>query len=281
MKILADGREKSILITGCSTGIGRAAAIAFARKNYRVVASVRKLEDMNRIEEPGVHMILMDMANPAEVNVGVNEALRLCNEKIDAVIHNAGAGFYGALEDHSRESMEAQFSANTFGVHQINRILIPKMRSFGEGRIVIVTSVLGFVALPYRGLYCMSKFALEAYADTLRLELAKSGIKVSLVEPGPIETSFRKNAYVEFQKRIKANESVHIERYKPFVNGLKAEKSLKKFALRSENCVPALIHATESSRPKIRYRITFPTKLFAFLKRILPSKWMDEVLAKG
>ncbi len=278
---MAEGREKSILITGCSTGIGRAAAIAFARRNYRVVASVRNIEDIQTIQEPGVHVILMDMASPAEVSVGLSEALRLCNEKIDAVIHNAGVGFYGALEDHSRESMEAQFSANTFGVHQINSILIPKMRMFGDGRIVIVTSVLGFVALPYRGLYCMSKFALEAYADTLRLELAKSGIEVSLVEPGPIETAFRKNAHIEFQKRIKANESVHGERYKPFVNGLKAEKSLKKFALRSEDCLPALIDAIESSRPKIRYRITFPTKLFAFLKRILPSKWMDGVLAKG
>lgn len=272
---------KSVLVTGCSTGIGRSLAIALVERGYRVVGTVRDPSNARELAQSGVHVVVMDLANAAEVTEGLSRAYEQMGGRIDVVVHNAGVGVYGALEDHGRTALEYQFQQNVFGVHQINQIVIPRMRVQGSGRILIVTSVLGFVALPFRGLYCMSKYALEGMADTLRLELHGSGIHVCLVEPGPIETMFRANALKEFLSRIKPEESHHKTVYPSFLQGLGAPKSMNRFSLTSDDCVPYFLHGMESLRPKVRYRITKPTIVFSFLKRLLSSRLLDSFLRMG
>lgn len=252
---------KSVLITGCSSGIGLAAATEFKRRGYRVFASARKPADVQRLAELGFEALQMDLADPAAVEQAVSRMLERSGGHIAAVIHNAGFGLYGALEDLSRAAMEEQFQSNVFGVHQINRLLIPVMRAQGGGRIVIVTSVLGFVAARFRGLYVASKFALEGLADTLRLELAGSGIRVALVEPGPIETAFRSHAHAALLRHVDPEASVHRVAYRRFIAGLAAAKSTNRHVLPPEACLPALLDAVEAASPRLRYRITRPTQL--------------------
>ena len=272
---------KTILITGCSSGIGEAAAKDFHSRGYRVLATVRRGEDRARLESLGIDTVGLELADAHSVAAAVTEALTRSNGRIDAVIHNAGVGVYGALEDLPREAIEQQFQSNVFGVHQINTLMIPHMRAAGGGRIVIVTSVLGVVSAPFRGLYVASKFALEGLADTLRLELAGSGIDVSLVEPGPIETAFRRNALAALRRYIDPEQSVHRERYGRFVASLAGAQSPSRFALPAEACLPSLRHAVEATSPCIRYRVTVPARYLPILKRMLPARWLDRILMKG
>ncbi len=272
---------KSVLITGCSSGIGLVAARALRGRGHRVFATARKPADVARLQQEGFDAVRLDLSEQRSVDEAVTAVLAQAGDAIDVVIHNAGFGLYGALEDLSRQAIEEQFKANVFGVHQINMMLIPGMRRRGEGRIVIVSSVLGIVAMRFRGLYAASKYALEGLADTLRLELAGSGIRVCLIEPGPIETSFRHNAHEAFLRHIAPQASVHREAYAPFLAGLAKDTSSNRFVLPAEACLPALISAVESAAPRIRYRITHPTRLFAALKRLLPARWLDRLLIRG
>lgn len=272
---------KAVLISGCSSGIGLAAARELRRRGHRVFATARRPEDVTRLQGEGFDAVPLDLALPASVEAAVEHVLRQAAGGIEAVIHNAGFGLYGALEDLSRQAIEEQFGANVFGVHQINAMLIPGMRMRGEGRIVIVSSVLGIVAMRFRGLYVASKYALEGMADTLRLELAGSGIRVCLVEPGPIETAFRHNAREAFLRHIAPQASIHRDAYAPFLAGLAKEHSSNRFVLPAEACLPALISAIESASPRRRYRITLPTRVFALLKRLLPASVLDRLLIRG
>ncbi len=272
---------KVVLITGCSSGIGLAAARELRSRGHRVFATARKPADVARLQEEGFDALRLDLSASASVEEAVTCALQQTCGGIDAVIHNAGFGLYGALEDLSRQAIEEQFHANVFGVHQINAMLIPGMRKRGDGRIVIVSSVLGIVAMRFRGLYVASKYALEGMADTLRLELAGSGIHVCLVEPGPIETSFRHNAHEAFLRHIEPQASAHRDAYAPFLAGLAKEHSSNRFVLPAEACLPALISAVESASPRCRYRVTLPTRVFAVLKRLLPANLLDRLLIRG
>ena len=152
------------------------------------------------------------------------------------------------------------------------------MRAQGYGRIVHNSSILGFAALPYRGAYNCSKFALEGLADTLRLELAGSGIHVSLIEPGPIATRFRDNAYAAYERHIDRENSAHSAIYRVLERRLRGEAGKTPFTLPADAVVDKLVHALDSRRPRARYYVTFPTHLFGFLKRILPTRSMDWVL---
>lgn len=270
-----------VLVTGCSTGIGRATVEALRAAGYRVIASARRSIDVADLENAGFEAVKLDLADPSSIE----EAVKSMNGRFggvpNIVVHNAGFGMYGALEDLSRSALRAQFEANVFGVHQLNTLLIPSMRERGHGRIIIVTSILGFIALPFRGAYAASKFALEAMADTLRLELNGTGVKVSLIEPGPIETAFRRSALEAFMSNVDLARSAHLRRYKSFLAGLAAIKSTKSFVLPAEACVGPIRHAMESRHPRARYRVTLPTKIFAVLKRLLPTAVLDHVLARG
>ena len=270
---------KSILITGCSTGIGLHLARGLRDQGYRVFASTRKEVDVKKLEAEGFESLLLDLSS----SDSINSAVRILFQKTEhlyALINNGAYGQAGALEDISRTAMEEQFQANFFGWHELTNLILPSMKKYNNGRVIYISSVLGFVALPFRGPYIASKFAVEGLVDTLRLELRHTNIKLSLVQPGPIESDFRKNAYLAFQKHVDLEGSDYRQDYKKMIKRLNSPNNAQ-FTLGPEAVLKPVLHALESKSPKLRYRVTFPTKLFAILGRILPSAWMDKVLSKA
>lgn len=274
---------QTILITGCSSGIGHHCAHALQNLGYRVIACVRKTQDLARLREEGLHVIQLDLANPASVDQAWSEALELSNNQIDALFNNAAFGLPGAVEDLSREALEHQFATNVFGSQQLTNLAIKHMRHQGKGRIIYNSSVLGFAAMAYRGAYNASKYAIEGLADTLRIELKHNPIQISLIEPGPILSQFRANAYREFKQWVEpqSTHSVHQNNYQAMIARLAKTEASAPFTLGPEAVCKALLHALQSKHPKTRYRVTLPTKTFALLKRLLPTRSLDWVLAKA
>tara|TARA_Y100001956_G_scaffold74980_1_gene82523 strand:+ start:1539 stop:2366 length:828 start_codon:yes stop_codon:yes gene_type:complete len=272
---------KSILITGCSTGIGYVCAHALHQRGYQVIASCRNEKDVERLSNDGITCIQLDLADSDSIQNGVAEALRLTNGKLDGLFNNGAYGQPGALEDLPTQALREQFESNFFGWHQLVTLILPIMHQQGYGRIVQNSSVLGFAAMKYRGAYNASKFALEGWTDTLRLELTDTDIHISLIEPGPIETQFRANAKKAFLKWIDTDQSRHKNEYQQQLERLANTSSNNAFVLPAESCIAPLIHALESSTPKIRYRVTTPTKVFAVLKRFLPTRWLDLILRRA
>ena len=270
---------KSILITGCSTGIGAHLARGLRAKGYRVFASARQAADVKKLEAEGFESLLLDLSSSDSINSAV-KALFQKTDHLYALINNGAYGQVGALEDISRVALEKQFQANFFGWHELTNLILPSMKKHNGGRVIYISSVLGFVALPFRGPYIASKFAVEGLVNTLRLELRHTKIKLSLVQPGPIESDFRKNAYLSFQKHVDFESSDYREDYKKMIKRLNSPKNAQ-FTLGPEAVLKPVLHALKSKSPKLRYRVTFPTKLFAILGRILPSTWMDKVLSKA
>ncbi len=272
--------KRSILITGCSSGIGHACAHGLAARGWQVVASARKPEDVARLGAEGLTAVLLDLNDPASIQNGLEAALAHTGGHLDALFNNGAYGQPGAVEDLTREVLRAQFETNLFGWHDLTRRVIPIMRAQGHGRIVQNSSVLGLIALPYRGAYVASKFALEGLTDTLRLELAGSGIAVSLIEPGPILSRFRDNAYAVYRRTIDAEHSVHRATYARMVARLTAEGPTQPFTLPPEAVLKKLIHALESRRPRARYYVTFATYLMGTLRRVLGTHALDRVLTR-
>jgi NAD(P)-dependent dehydrogenase (short-subunit alcohol dehydrogenase family) len=271
---------KTILITGCSSGIGYDAAITLKDRGYNVIATARKSEDVARLGEQGLTSLQLDLADSQSIQQAVTRMLELTDGRCDALFNNGAFGQAGAVEDLSRDVLRYQFETNLFGTHELTNLLLPVMRRQGHGRIIYNSSVLGLVAMRYRGAYNASKFALEGLADTLRLELHGTNIHISLIEPGPILTDFRKNCFALYKKNIDAEHSVHKESYKAMEDRLEKEGAAAMFTLPASAVTAKLIHALEAKRPKIRYYVTFPTYLFATLKRILPVCWLDNLLRK-
>jgi len=272
-------KVKSILITGCSTGIGLHLARELKKLGYRVFASARKQADVIELESEGFESLLLDLSSSDSINSAVSDLFQK-TDTLYALINNGAYGQVGALEDISRAAMEAQFQANFFGWHELTNLILPSMKKSNTGRLIYISSVLGFVALPFRGPYIASKFAIEGLVDTLRLELRHTNIKLSLVQPGPIESNFRKNAYLAFQKYVDFDKSDYQKDYERMIERLSASDNAK-FTLGAEAVLRPVQHALTSNSPKVRYRVTFPTKLFAILGRILPSGWLDKILTKA
>lgn len=274
--------QKSILITGCSTGIGLCAAQTLQDRGWLVIASCRQFKDINTLESLGLkHVIQMDLSDDTSIESGFEKTLEIAGGKLDAVFNNGAYGQPGAVEDLTTHALRLQFETNVFGTHTLTGLAVKHMLVQGEGRIVQNSSVLGLVAMPFRGAYNASKFALEGLTDTLRLELKGTQVKVSLIEPGPIETAFRANALIALKDNVDIKASRHKESYEAAMSRLGASKSNSSFTLPSDAVVKKLIHALESDKPKARYFVTFPTYLMAFLKRIFPIAWLDAVLIKG
>ena len=271
---------KSILITGCSSGIGYSTATELKERGHYVIATARKTEDVTRLTQEGFTTIQLDLADSQSIQQAVNHAVELTDGKIDALFNNGAFGQPGAVEDLTRDVLRYQFETNLFGTHELTNLLIPLMRRQGHGRIIYNSSVLGLVALKYRGAYNASKFALEALADTLRLELHGTNIHISLIEPGPILSDFRKNSYALYKKNIDPSHSFHKEAYKAMEARLQNEGAAVAFTLPAKAVADKVIHALEAKQPKMRYYVTFPTYLFAFLRRILPMSWLDSLLRK-
>lgn len=270
--------QKTIFITGCSTGIGYTTAVELKKRDYRVICSARAMTDVLRLQTEGFEAIPLDLADSKSIHHAVNELLTLTNGKIDALFNNGAFGQPGAVEDLTRDVLKNQFETNFFGTHELTNLILPLMREQGHGRIIYNSSVLGFVAMKYRGAYNASKFALEGLVDTLRLELQQTNIKLSIIEPGPIVSNFRKNAFALYQKNIHPDDSFHKATYLSMEERLQKEGPAAPFTLPAEAVAKKVIHAIEAKHPKIRYYVTFPTYLFGFLKRILPMAWLDRIL---
>ncbi len=267
--------SKNILITGCSSGIGRCLAEGLQARGYRVFATARKAADVATLQGQGLESLQLDVSDSASIQQAVQEILIRTSGKIYALINNAGYGQSGAVEDLRRDVLREQFETNVFGVLELTNALLPVMRAQGEGRIVNISSLLGLVALPFRGAYNASKFALEGLTDTLRLELIGSGIFVSLVEPGPIRSRFRPNSFAAYQKNIDSEGSVHRAKYLAMERRLTQSGTVMPFTLGPEAVLAKILHALESARPKPRYFVTAPTYLAAALKRLLPYRALD------
>lgn len=270
-------QDKSILVTGCSSGIGLHCAQALQQDGYRVIASARQEQDVERLRQSGLFAIQLDVTDSQSISQALAECLEHTGGRLDALFNNAGYGQPGAVEDLSRQVIRDQFETNVFGLLELTNKVIPVMRKQNFGRIIQNSSVLGFVAMPFRGAYNASKFALEGLSDTLRLELHQSGIHVSIIQPGPIVSHFRRNAMAMYYKNIDSKNSAFAEKYAAI------EKRLQKsghtaFTLPPEAVYRKLRHALESTQPKPRYKVTFPTYLFAYLKRVLSNRALDRVL---
>ena len=276
-----DGRERTILISGCSSGIGRCAAEGLRARGWRVFATARQPADVARLQAAGLESLLLDLSDSASIQTAVATVLERSGGRLDALFNNAAYGQPGAVEDLSRAALREQFEVNLFGTQELSNQVIPVLRRQGHGRIVYNSSVLGLVAFAYRGAYVASKFALEGLADTLRQELRGTGIHVCLIEPGPILSRFRDNAHVAYQRHIDPAHSVHREQYAAMEARLLKEGPAAPFTLPPEAVLKRLIHAVESPRPQARYFVTAPTYLFALLRRLLPTSALDALLHRA
>lgn len=271
---------RSILVTGASSGIGRAAAERLKARGWRVLATARRAEDLERLErEVGVRALQLELADTASIAACAETVLAETGGRIDALFNKSADGQVGAVEDLTADVLRRQMEVNLIGTHDLTCRLIPAMRRNRAGRIVQCSSVLGLVSGPYRGAYCASKFALEALSDALRLELVGSGVMVSLIEPGPIRTRFVETALANFRRTVDIEGSAHRDTYLARLKGMEAGGK-QTFKLEPEAVVARLVHAVESPRPKLRYYVTTPTYVSAALRRVLPYRVLDRVLAR-
>jgi NAD(P)-dependent dehydrogenase (short-subunit alcohol dehydrogenase family) len=271
---------RAILITGCSSGIGHACAKGMKARGWRVFATARRDEDLQRLKGEGLEAIYLDYAERESVAACAAEVARRTGGTLDALFNNGAYGQPGAVEDLRREVLEAQFAANVFGWLQLTNACLPLMRANGKGRIVHCSSVLGLVAMKWRGAYNSSKFAIEALADTMRLELRGSGIFVSLIEPGPITSRFVEHSLEHFSRNIDEASSHYKEAYVRQRARLGRGGS-NRFKLGPEAVLEKLIHAVENERPRARYFVTTPTTIMAIARRLLPQRLLDYVLNKA
>lgn len=273
--------DPSILITGCSSGIGLAVAKGLAARGWRVFASARRQDDVDVLAAMGFEALRLDLDDSASIQAAVAEVLGRTGGRLDALFNNGGFGQVGAVEDLTRAALREQFETNLFGWVELTNLVIPAMRAQGHGRIVCNSSVLGYAAFPYRGAYTAAKFALEGIADTLRQELRGSGIHVSLVEPGPITSRFRENCLPHFERHIDWQGSVHRASYERQLERLHKPGPAAPFTLPPEAVLAKVVHALESPRPRPRYPVTVPAVAFWWLRRVLSTRWMDRVLIKA
>jgi len=270
---------RTVLITGCSSGIGLCLAHGLRSAGYHVFATARKEEDLIKLKKLGFDAFLLDLASSKSIKTAIYELYQK-TDSLYALINNGAYGQAGALEDISREALEKQFQANVFGWHELTNLILPSMKERNKGRVIYISSVLGFVAMPFRGPYVASKFAIEGLVNTLRLELKKTKIKLSLIQPGPIESKFRQNAFLAFKENVDSSKSDYKREYKTMIERLNSDNNVQ-FTLAPESVLQCVLHALESKSPKNHYRVTFPTKLLAVLCRILPSSWMDHILSRA
>lgn len=272
--------EKSILITGCSTGIGYTVALGLQARGYRVFATCRQQEDVDKLTAMGLESFQLDLRSSTSINTAVDKILDLTDQKLFALFNNGAYGQPGALEDLTTDVLRDQFETNFFGWHELTRKVLPIMRAGGEGRIIQNSSLLGYVSLPFRGAYNSSKYAIEGWTDTLRLELELSDtpVHISLIEPGPVTSRFRANAMAAFKRHVAIEGSAYESIYQGMLRRLEKVTDTAPFTLPPEAVLDKVIHALESPKPNPRYYVTFPSYLFGYLKRILSTRLLDKVL---
>lgn len=269
---------RTILITGASTGIGWDAAQRLA-PNWRVFATYRRDSDAARLRDIGCIPIPMEMSDSASIKAGFAQVMSQ-TDQLDALFNNAAFACPGAVEDLPTDAIRAVFETNLFGLHDLTRLAIPVMRAQGGGRIVNNSSVLGYVAAPWRGAYVASKFALEGLTDALRLEMADTPIHIVLLEPGPITSQFRKNAIPHFERWIDWRASPRRAQYESTLMKRLYDGGSDRFELPATAVTDRLVQALDAPRPRARYRITTPARLAWYL-RFLPARRLDALLSQS
>lgn len=272
--------QRTIIITGCSSGIGAYCARALHKDGWRVFATVRKPDDVAALEAEGIETLLMDYTKQETIDALVAEVSRRTSGRIDALFNNGAYGQPGAVEDLPTDVLRLQFETNVFGWHELTRQVIPFMRARGKGRIVHCSSILGLVPYRYRGAYNASKHAIEGLGVTLRMELDGSGIFVSLIEPGPIATRFTANALAAIEAHIDVENSAHAREYKRQLARLDGSGPINKHKLGPDAVHAVLLHALNAPRPRPHYLVTKPAKQGVLLKRLLPADLFYRLLRK-
>lgn len=273
--------QKSILITGCSSGIGLDAARGLRAAGWRVFASCRAQYDCDKRIAEGFESPRIDYTDPKLIQKGLAEVLAATGGTLDALFNNGAYACPGAVEDVPTDALRAIFETNVFGWHELTRAVIPVMRQQGHGRIVQCSSILGFVPYKWRGAYVSTKFALEGLSDVLRLEMAETGIKVVLIEPGPITSKIRQNAIPHFERWIDWRASARAQQYETLRHRLYEERAPDRFELPAAAVTKVLLRALNSPNPNPRYYVTTPTHAMGLLKRLLPSRALDWIISRG
>ena len=273
-------RDRTVLITGCSSGIGLASARVLSGRGWRVLATCRKETDCKRLRSEGLESFRLDYEDPASIAEGFGAAMERCGGRIDALFNNGAYAIPSMLEDITPDALRAIFEANFFGWHDLARRVLPGMRERGSGRIVQCSSVLGLVGRPVQGPYVATKFALEGLTDTLRLELRGTGVHVVLIEPGPIATRFNANAIQQHRKWVDPDRSVHKERHERHLRRWESGK-LKFGTLPAEAVTAKLVLALERPVPRPRYYVTLPTYYMGALRRALSTRALDSALVRA
>lgn len=272
---------KTILMTGCSSGIGYAAAHGLRNRGWRVFAACRQQADCDRLIAEGFDSPLLDYTDTASIHPALSLVLKATGGTLDALYNNGAHGTPGAVEDLPTDALRAIFESNFFGWHELTRAVLPVMRAQGYGRIVQCSSVLGLVTMPWRGAYNATKFALEGLTDTMRIEMRDTPIKIILIEPGPVTSKIRVNSIPHFERWIKWETSPRKTQYETVLRKrLYESRGPDTFELPPEAVVRKLINALESPRPRPRYYVTTPTYISGILRRILPTRALDWVLAR-
>ncbi|MGU3573927.1 SDR family oxidoreductase [Brucellaceae bacterium C25G] len=277
--MLASTQQKTIIITGCSSGIGAYAARELKARGWRVFATARTQQDINALESDGLEAFYLDYRDEVSIDALVKIVLEKTGGKLDALYNNGAYALPGAVEDLPVDALRELFEANFFGWHSLTRKIVPVMRDQGHGRIVHCSSILGRVPMKWRGAYVASKYALEGLMLVQRMELQNTGIEVSLIEPGPIATQFTYNAAKQAEKHIDIEASVHRDLYKLQLQKLKSGGTQSKDKLGPEAVFAVLIHALEAAKPRPHYLVTRPAKLGVLAQRLLPLRWFYKMLS--
>lgn len=276
---ISPAQQKTILITGCSSGIGAFCAQALKERGWRVFVTARKPQDLAYLREQGFEVFYLDYCEPDSIAAVAEAVLQACNHQLDALFNNGAYAQPGAVEDLPMEALRLQFEANFFGWQDLTQRLIPAMRKRKQGRLIHCSSILGLVPMKWRGAYVASKFALEGLMLVQRMELEGSGLTVSMIEPGPITSKFAVNAAAFAQKYIDMEASVHRQDYQRQFAKLQGGGTKSSVKLGPDAVFDVLLHALESDRPRPHYLVTRPAKLGVLAKRLLPSRWFYKMLS--
>ncbi len=270
--------EQVILVTGCSSGIGRATAVEAARRGHRVFATARNRNDLTELERPDrLASLALDVTDPLSIRSAVDGVLARAG-RLDALVNNAGYGQYGAVEEVTLPEWRAQFDVNLFGAIAVAQAVLPAMRKAGRGTIVNVSSVAGKVAIPFAAPYCASKHALEAVSDAMRVELSPFGVRVVLVEPGPIETRFGERARSGVAPLL-SRPGPYRELYAGAERAMDGEFQRGKRP--AEVVARVILDAIEARRPRPRYAVTGLARALIGIRRALPDRWLDAMMRRS
>lgn len=269
-------KQKVILLTGASSGIGFDTATRLAKQGHKVYGAARRIDKMQPLKELGVTPIKMDVTDDASMIAGVNAVLE-AEGRIDVLVNNAGYGYFGAIENVSMEEARKQLEVNVFGLARLTQLVIPHMRQQGSGRIVNLASIAGKLALYFGGWYHVSKFAVEGFSDALRMELKPFGIDVVIIEPGGIRTEWGVIAADHLAESSKG--TVYEQAALNEANAMKYTYTRAGKLLSPPSVIAKAICKGVSRRhPKARYRTGMGSHSLVFLHWLLPSKWWDGLM---